>query len=64
MTSEKDYRTMAEEYLRMASDATDSVAATLLRMLADDYFNLAKTSQAVVTQQQQIQPKEPEPDEK
>ena len=64
MTSEKNYRAMAEEYLRMASDATDSVAATLLRMLADDYFNLAKTSQAVVTQQQQIQPKEPEPDEK
>ena len=64
MPSEKDYRARAEDYLRMASDATDPVAATLLRMLADDYFELANAPKAVVTQQQQIQPKEPEPDQK
>ena len=45
----------------MASEATDRVAATFLRMLADDYFDLAEKEGApAAQQQQQIQPKKPE----
>jgi len=44
-----------------AETTTDSVAATLLRMLAEDYFELAeKTDAPVGQQQQQIQPKKSE----
>ena len=43
----------------MAAETTDSVAATLLRILAEDYDELAKEAAPVGQQQQQIQPKEP-----
>jgi hypothetical protein len=33
-------------------------------MLADDYFALANAPQPITQQQQQIQPKEPESDDK
>jgi hypothetical protein len=46
----------------MAAEATDSLAATLLCMLAEDYFDLAEKADApVVQQQQQVQPKKDEP---
>jgi hypothetical protein len=57
----EDYRAKGQQFLQMASEATDSVAATLLRMLADDYFDLAEKEVApAAQQQQQIQPKKPE----
>ena len=40
------YRAKGQQCLKMASEATDSVAATLLRMLADDYFDLAEKEAA------------------
>jgi hypothetical protein len=53
----EDFRAKAQQYLEMASEATDRVAATLLRMLAKEYFDLAEKAAApVVQQQQQIQP--------
>jgi hypothetical protein len=60
MPSAAEYRAKAEECLRAASEATDTVATSLLRMLADDYFDLAKAAskrQTVAQQQEQIQPK-------
>ena len=42
-----------------AETTTDSVAATLLRMLAEDYLELAEI-EAAGQQQQQIQPKKSE----
>jgi len=64
MPSKKDYRAKAEECLRVASETTtDNVAASLLRMLAEDYLALAD-GHGSITQQQQIQPKEPEPEDK
>ena len=46
---------------RTAAEATDPLAATLLRMLADDYWELAeKEAVAMGQQQQQIQPKKPQ----
>ena len=46
----------------MAAEATDSLAATLLCMLAEDYFDLAEKADApVAQQQQQVQPKKDEP---
>jgi hypothetical protein len=57
MPSAAEYRAKAEECLGAASEATDNVAASLLRMLADDYFDLAKAAAKPVAQQQeQIQP--------
>ena len=62
MPSSEDFRAKAQRCLDMAAETTtDSVAATLLRMLAEDYFELAeKTDAPVGQQQQQIQPKKPE----
>ena len=57
----EDYRAKGQQCLKMASEATDSEAATLLRMLADDYFDLAEKGVApAAQQQQQIQPNKPE----
>jgi hypothetical protein len=64
MPSPEELRAKAREYLRLASESTESVAITLLRMLADDYFALANAPQPITQQQQQIQPKEPESDDK
>ena len=57
------YRAKAEEALQAATDTTDNVTASLLRMLADDYMQLAEeATKTVVQQQQQVQPKDQEPD--
>jgi hypothetical protein len=61
MPSSEDFRKKAQHCLDMAAETTDSVAATLLRMLAEDYEELAKEVAPVGQQQQQIQPKEPGP---
>jgi hypothetical protein len=60
MPSSEDFRKKARQCLDMAAErTTDSVAATLLRMLAEDYLELAKEAAPVGQQQQQIQPKKP-----
>jgi hypothetical protein len=60
MPSSEDFRKKAQQCLDMAArETTDSVAATLLRMLAEDYLDLAG-KEAAGQQQQQIQPKKPE----
>jgi hypothetical protein len=62
MPLREDFREKAEECLRIATDpTTDKVAAALFRLLADDYLAMAKTTSQ---QQQQIQPKGPEPEDK
>jgi hypothetical protein len=60
MISNEDFRAKAQRCLEMAAaETTDRVAATLLRMLADDYLALAEKDAApVVQQQQQIPTKE------
>ena len=54
MPSSEDFRAKARECLKTAAEATDPLAATLLRMLAEDYTALAE-EEAVGQQQQQIQ---------
>ena len=53
MPSSEDFRAKARECLKAAAEATDPLAATLLRMLAEDYTALAE-EEAVGQQQQQI----------
>jgi hypothetical protein len=62
MASGTDYRAKAQQFLRMAAETTDPLAATLSRMLAEDYLALAEQykTHPVGQQQQQIQPREPE----
>jgi hypothetical protein len=67
MPSKENYLAKAEQCSQMAAEPnTDLVAATFLRMLAADYLDVAaagkKTAQQ--QQQQQIQPKEPEREDK
>src|SRR6516164_5605669 len=50
----ENFRAKARECLKTAAETTDPLAATLLRMLADDYTALAE-EEAVGQQQQQIQ---------
>jgi hypothetical protein len=45
MLSSAEYRAKAEECLRVASETTDPEAASLLRMLAIDYFELAQVAE-------------------
>ena len=59
MVSSEDFRKKAQQCLDIATETTDIVAATLLRMLAEDYLELAEI-EAAGQQQQQIQPKKPE----
>jgi hypothetical protein len=47
MPSSEDFRKKAQHCLDMAAETTDSVAATLLRMLAEDYVELAKEAAPV-----------------
>ena len=56
MPSSEDFRAKARECLKTAAETTDPLAATLLRMFADDYLELAE-KEAAGQQQQQIQPK-------
>jgi hypothetical protein len=51
--------------LKLASEANDPGAATMLRLAADECLEqAAKAEGGGVQQQQQIQPKEPEGDDK
>ena len=60
MVSSEDFRKKAQQCREIAArETTDIVAATLLRMLAEDYLELAEI-EAAGQQQQQIQPKKPE----
>ena len=60
MPPSEDFRKKAQQCLDMAArETTDRLAATLLRMVADDYLDLAE-KEAGGQQQQQIQPKKPE----
>ena len=60
MSSSEDLRKKAQQCLDIAAETTDSAAATLLRMLAEDYLELAKEAAPTGQQQQQIQPKKSE----
>jgi hypothetical protein len=61
MISNEDFRAKTQRCLEMAAETTDRVAATLFHMLAEEYFDLAEKAAApAVQQQQQIQPKKPE----
>jgi hypothetical protein len=65
MPSSEDYKAKAHNCLDIAEQTTDAATASLLRMLAADYFELAEQAGTPVGQeQQQIQPKEPEPEDK
>ena len=60
MPSIEHLRVKAQQYQRMATGTTNSLAATLLRIVAQDYMELAEEEAA---RQQQIQPEEPEEQE-
>jgi hypothetical protein len=60
MVSSEDFRKKAQQCLDIATETTDIVAATLLRMLAEDYLELAKEDAPSGQQQPQIHPKKPE----
>jgi hypothetical protein len=57
MRSSEDFRAKAQQCLQRAAEMTDRLAATLLRMEAEGYLELAE-KEAAAQQQQQIQPKE------
>jgi hypothetical protein len=57
MPSIEDLRVKAQQYQQMATETTNSLAATLLRIVAEDYMELAEKEAA---RQQQIQPEKPE----
>jgi hypothetical protein len=60
MPSSEGFRKKAQQCLDMAArETTDSVAAMLLRMVAEDYLDLAE-KEAAGQQQQQIQSEKPE----
>ena len=65
MPTTSDYRRRAERCSRLASTTVDTAIAASLRQLAADNFAMAEEGNAhVAQQQQQIQPKEPEGDDK
>ena len=57
MPSIEHLRVKAQQYQRMATGTTNSLAATLLRIVAQDYMELAEEE---AVRQQQIQPEKPE----
>jgi hypothetical protein len=57
MPSIEDLRLKAQQYQQRATGTTNSLAATLLRIVAEDYMELAEEE---AVRQQQIQPKKPE----
>jgi hypothetical protein len=58
------HRARADYFLKLASEAIDPVAASMLRLAANECLGLAaKAERPSVQQQQQIQPKEPAGDE-
>jgi hypothetical protein len=59
MPASEDFKAKAQRCLETAAETTDTVTATLLRMLADDYLALAdqaRKPEPIVLQQQQIRP--------
>ena len=62
MSAQDHFRRLAEHW-RMAAHCSDPEIASALRILAADYFSSANQP-PVGQQQQQIQPKESEGDEK
>jgi hypothetical protein len=64
MSTQDHFRKRAEHCLRMAAECRDPAIATALRILAADYLSSANERHPVGQQQQQIQPKEPEGDDK
>jgi hypothetical protein len=56
MPSIEALRLKAEQYQQMATGTTNSLAARLLRIVAEDYMELAEEE---AVKQQQIQPKKP-----
>jgi hypothetical protein len=63
--SPERYRARADHFLKLASEAIDPVAASMLRLAADECLGLAeKAGRGSIQQQQQIQPKEPQGDDK
>jgi hypothetical protein len=57
MPSSEDLRVKAQHYQQMATGTTNSLAATLLRIVAEDYMELAEEEDV---RQQQRQPEKPE----
>ena len=65
MSTQSHYRRLAENCMRMAAGCTDPEIASALRILAADCLSSAEAIERPVgQQQQQIQPKEPEKDDK
>ena len=63
MSTQSNYRRLAENCMRMAAECGDPEIASALRILAADYLSSADAIERPVgQQQQQIQPKEPEGD--
>ena len=60
MPSIEDLRVKAQQYQQMATGTTNSLAATLLRIVAEDYMELAELAEKEAARQQQIQPEKPE----
>jgi hypothetical protein len=63
MSAQDHFRRLAEHCTRMAAHCSDPEIASALRILAADYFSSANEP-PVGQQQQQIQPKESEGDDK
>ena len=65
MSTQSHYRRLAENCMKMAAGCNDPAIANALRILAADYLSSAEAIERPVgQQQQQIQPKEPEKDDK
>ena len=65
MSTQSHYRRLAENCMKMAAGCTDPAIANALRIVAADYLSSAEAIERPVgQQQQQIQPKEPEKDDK
>jgi hypothetical protein len=58
MTSPKEYRRRARQYLQMAQNCQDSQIAARLRAIAADYLDAAQGAGGAFQQQQQVQPNE------
>ena len=65
MSTQSHYRRLAENCMRMAADCGDPEIASALRILAANYLSSADAIERPVgQQQQQIQPKESEREDK
>ena len=61
MSTQSNYRRLAENCLRVAAECPDPALAGALQILAADYLSSADAIERPAgQQQQQIQPKEPE----